>query len=87
MDNVRGRVRCRISVHVDQPSSGACAQRRRDTPMLDTNRDQVAQIAAYIPSKRIGQPEEVAKAVCFLLSDEASYITGARISVDGGFLI
>ncbi len=55
--------------------------------MLDTNRDQVAQIAAYIPSKRIGQPEEVAKAVCFLLSDEASYITGARISVDGGFLI
>jgi NAD(P)-dependent dehydrogenase (short-subunit alcohol dehydrogenase family) len=58
-----------------------------DTPMLDTNRDQVAQIAAYIPAKRVGQPEEIAKAVCFLLSDEASYITGARISVDGGFLI
>jgi NAD(P)-dependent dehydrogenase (short-subunit alcohol dehydrogenase family) len=57
-----------------------------DTPMLDTNRGQVAQIAAFIPAQRIGQPEEVARTACFLLSDEAAYITGSRISVDGGFL-
>jgi len=35
--------------------------------------------------KRPGQPEEVAKAIRFLLSDEASFITGANLPVDGGF--
>jgi NAD(P)-dependent dehydrogenase (short-subunit alcohol dehydrogenase family) len=55
--------------------------------MLDTNRSQAAQIAAFLPAKRLGQSEEIARTVAFLLSDEASYITGARISVDGGFLI
>lgn len=37
-----------------------------------------------IPLKRFGSPEEVAEAAVFLASDEASYITGAAISVDGG---
>ncbi len=36
---------------------------------------------------RIGKPEEVARAVLFLASDEASFITGATLSVDGGGLI
>ncbi len=35
--------------------------------------------------QRFGKPEEVASAVCFLVSDCASFITGAGISVDGGF--
>jgi len=35
--------------------------------------------------KRPGQAEEVATAICFLLSDDASYITGATLPVDGGF--
>lgn len=37
------------------------------------------------PMKRIGNPEEVAAAVHFLLSDEASYVNGANIPVDGGW--
>ena len=37
-----------------------------------------------VPMDRLGEPEEVANAVCFLLSDEASFMTGAAIPVDGG---
>jgi NAD(P)-dependent dehydrogenase (short-subunit alcohol dehydrogenase family) len=38
------------------------------------------------PMGRIGEPEEVAKAVLFLASDDSSFITGVAISVDGGFV-
>jgi NAD(P)-dependent dehydrogenase (short-subunit alcohol dehydrogenase family) len=58
-----------------------------DTPMLDTNRGMVDQMTAFIPQRRLGQPSEVARTVCFLLGDGASYMTGARVAVDGGFLI
>lgn len=37
------------------------------------------------PLNRLGRPEEIAAAVCFLASDEAGYATGAMFSVDGGF--
>jgi 3-oxoacyl-[acyl-carrier protein] reductase len=39
---------------------------------------------AHIPLKRFGKPEDVAAAVKFLASDEAGYITGAVINVNGG---
>ena len=41
-------------------------------------------ILAQVPMKRFGQPEEVAAAVAFLASPEASYITGVEIEVGGG---
>jgi NAD(P)-dependent dehydrogenase (short-subunit alcohol dehydrogenase family) len=42
------------------------------------------EILATVPMKRFGQPEEVAAAVAFLASQDASYITGVEINVDGG---
>lgn len=41
--------------------------------------------ASVVPMKRIGKPEEVASAVVWLLSDEASFVTGHTLVVDGGY--
>lgn len=55
------------------------------TDMTDVLSDEVkAGILASVPAKRLGTPEEVAKAVAFLASDDASYITGHTLSVNGG---
>jgi NAD(P)-dependent dehydrogenase (short-subunit alcohol dehydrogenase family) len=37
------------------------------------------------PLGRMGEPEEIAKAILFLASDDASFITGASLLVDGGY--
>ena len=46
--------------------------------------DYVAKMSAVTPLGRVGKPDEIAKAVSFLASDDASYITGAELIVDGG---
>jgi len=61
-----------------------------DTPMLDqayagTDRSsKVARLAAGVPMGRVARPEEVAKVVAFVASEQASFMTGALIPVDGG---
>lgn len=61
-----------------------------DTPMIHTGSatdESLAETAKSLPMKRFAQPEEIANAIIFLLSDAASYITGTEITVDGGISI
>ena len=59
-----------------------------DTPMLrrvmEEQPDIVARMTAMIPMRRIAEPDEQAAPIVFLASDEASYITGQVLSVNGG---
>lgn len=64
------------------------------TPMnmqsgLSLEQDQAALRAreALHPMNRLGEPEEIASAISFLLSDESSFVTGHLLSVDGGFVV
>ena len=62
-----------------------------NTPMLQSERAEavtdelLAHIAATVPMGRLAEPDEIARVVCFLASDEASYMTGALVSVDAGY--
>lgn len=56
------------------------------TAMLDLENKKIQKSIEEIPMKRLGKPSEVAKAVYFLSSDEASYITAQTLVVDGGRL-
>ena len=59
-----------------------------DTPLLSTMKPEIrAAIEAKIPLKRVSQPQEVAGVISFLVSDLASYITGAVLDVDGGLTV
>ena len=49
--------------------------------------DTLEQMEASVPLKRGGKPEEVAKAVVWLCSDDASYITGHNLVIDGGYTV
>jgi NAD(P)-dependent dehydrogenase (short-subunit alcohol dehydrogenase family) len=57
-----------------------------DTPAVAISDEQpIDDLIAAIPMGRLGRPEEIASTALFLASDEASYITGTGIIVDGGF--
>jgi NAD(P)-dependent dehydrogenase (short-subunit alcohol dehydrogenase family) len=75
----------RIRVNAVSPGS-------TDTPGLNdllasspAGEDRRKSIASNVPLGRLGTPDEIAKAVVFLASDDSSYITGAELFVDGGF--
>jgi NAD(P)-dependent dehydrogenase (short-subunit alcohol dehydrogenase family) len=79
------------SVALEQGNSGirvnAVAPGPTDTPMLDrfTGTAEVnAALVAQVPLRRRGTPEELANAIVFISSPEASYIAGAVFEVDGG---
>ena len=58
------------------------------TAMTDVLPDEIkAQVLAMVPAGRIGEPEDVAKAVSFLCGDGASYLTGVNLPVNGGLFI
>jgi NAD(P)-dependent dehydrogenase (short-subunit alcohol dehydrogenase family) len=63
-----------------------------DTPGLsgllassETGQQRLKMLSASIPLGRLGTPDEIAKAVVFLASDDSSYVTGTELFVDGGF--
>ena len=81
----KGTFNGRIRVNAVSPGS-------IDTPGLsdllassETGEQRKKMISNSVPLGRFGTPDEIAKAVVFLASDDSSYITGAELFVDGGF--
>ena len=75
----------RIRVNAVSPGS-------TDTPGFDqllgsseVGKERLKMISSIVPLGRLGTPDEIAKAVVFLASDDSSYITGTELFVDGGF--
>ena len=62
-----------------------------NTPMLASERSEpvteeiLQRIASTVPMERLADPVEIARVVCFLASDDASYMTGAMVNVDAGY--
>lgn len=63
---------------IDTPGLSGLAQTEEQKQAL------YAQLASKVPLGRVGKPEEIAKAVAFLASDDASFIAGIELFVDGG---
>ena len=47
--------------------------------------EEIAKISANIPMQRMAKPEEIAEVVYFLCSEQNTYLTGQKITVDGGY--
>lgn len=58
-----------------------------DTPLSSSTGEDPSWTTDLSVIKRMGKPEEIANAIVFLLSDDASFITGQVLTVDGGFIL
>ena len=65
------------------PTETDLFKRGASDEQVDAVRSMLSQV---VPMKRMGEPQEVARAVLFLASEEASFINGTDLHVDGGYL-
>jgi NAD(P)-dependent dehydrogenase (short-subunit alcohol dehydrogenase family) len=68
----------RVRVNIVSPGPVATS------PVVQQPADVIARMIATVPMGRMGEPEEISKAVLFLASDDAGFITGIELFVDGG---
>ena len=78
------RVKCICPGTIDTPLYHGAVDNFSKT--FDLEKDKIYEsVKTAQPIKRVGTPEEVAKAVAFLLSDDCGFITGSLLSIDGGY--
>ena len=85
-------VRCLAVDHAGKIRAVGVSPGTIDTPMLAAScegwnapvEELYTQVEQKIPVRRLGQPEDIAKAASFLLSDEAAYVNGTILTLDGG---
>ena len=75
-------VNCLCPGHIETP--GGQEQTRTDSEFPDRN---LADLGGTVPKGRMGTPEEVGRLALFLVSDDAAYITGTHVVIDGGNII
>jgi NAD(P)-dependent dehydrogenase (short-subunit alcohol dehydrogenase family) len=75
----------RIRVNAVSPGSIDTPGLRELLASSETGQQRLKMLSTSVPLGRLGRPDEIAKAVVFLASDDSSYITGTELFVDGGF--
>jgi NAD(P)-dependent dehydrogenase (short-subunit alcohol dehydrogenase family) len=73
-----------ITVNCVQPGAIVTGMTK---PMFDTNPDAAVYYTGRSALSRLGQPEDIADVMAFLASDDARFITGQGIMVDGGVMV
>ncbi len=53
----------------------------------DITAGMISRLAEMVPLRRVGQPTEIAALVSYLASEEATYMTGSSLTIDGGFAL
>lgn len=74
----------RIRVNAISPGSTETPGFNELVGSSETGQQRLKMLSAIVPMGRLGKPDEIAKAVVFLASDDSSYVTGVELFVDGG---
>lgn len=75
----------RIRVNAVSPGATDTPGLREFLADAETGQERLKMLSNNVPLGRLGAPDEIAKAVVFLASDDSSYVTGTELFVDGGF--